>query len=99
MLFADLLSLCFLFLFMSLFLAADEYLSEFAIYYRVPSLPSEASYAVVAEESSTRPGFLQILSAHQLCISNSATLRNNYISFLICAHATRKEKMALQRKP
>ena len=60
---------------------------RFAIYYRVARLPSQASYAVVAEELSTRPGFLQILSAHQLCISNSAILRNNYISFLICAHA------------
>jgi len=31
---------------------------KFAIYYRAASLPSKASYAVLAEESLTRPGFL-----------------------------------------
>ena len=30
---------------------------KFAIYYRAASLPSQASYAVLAEESLTRPGF------------------------------------------
>jgi len=39
---------------------------KFAIYYRAASLPSQASYAVLAEESLTRPGFLQTLPAHQL---------------------------------
>jgi len=34
---------------------------KFAIYYRAASLPSQASYAVLAEES----GFLQMLPAHQ----------------------------------
>jgi len=34
---------------------------KFAIYYRAASLPSQASYAVLAEES----GFLQTLPAHQ----------------------------------
>jgi len=29
---------------------------NFAIYYRAASLPSQASYAVLAEESLTRPG-------------------------------------------
>jgi len=37
----------------------------FDIYYRAASLPSQASYAVLAEESLTRPGFLQTLPAHQ----------------------------------
>jgi len=32
---------------------------KFAIYYGAASLPSQASYAVLAEESLTRPGFLQ----------------------------------------
>jgi len=34
---------------------------KFAICYRAASLPSQASYAVLAEES----GFLQTLPAHQ----------------------------------
>jgi len=38
---------------------------KFAIYYRAASLPSQASYAVLAEESLIRPGFLQTLSAQQ----------------------------------
>jgi len=38
---------------------------KFAIYYRAANLPSQASYAVLAEESLTRPGFLQTLPAHQ----------------------------------
>ena len=38
---------------------------KFAIYYRAASLPSQASYAVLAEESLTRPGFLQTLPTHQ----------------------------------
>jgi len=39
---------------------------KFAIYHRAASLFSQASYAVLAEESSTRPGSLQTLPAHQL---------------------------------
>ena len=39
---------------------------KFTIYHRAASLPSQASYAVFAEESMTRPGFLQTLPAHQL---------------------------------
>jgi len=69
MLFADLLSLhlvtllmfFFLFLFMSLFSSRCMLEPKFAIYYRAASLPSEASYAALAEES----GFLQTLPAHQ----------------------------------
>jgi len=38
---------------------------KFSIYYRATSLPSQASYAVLAEESLTRPGFLQTLPANQ----------------------------------
>ena len=48
-----LLHFCFSFLFMSLFLAADACMLElkFAICYRAASLPSQAFYAVLAEES------------------------------------------------
>jgi len=38
---------------------------KFTIYYRAASLPSQASYTVLAQESLTRPGFLQSLPAHQ----------------------------------
>jgi len=38
---------------------------KFAIYYRAASFPSQASYAVLAQESLTRPAFLQTLPAHQ----------------------------------
>jgi len=38
---------------------------QFAIYYRAASFPSQASYTVLAQESLTRPGFLQSLPAHQ----------------------------------
>jgi len=38
---------------------------KFDICYRAASLPPKASYAVLAEESLTRPGFLQTLPAHQ----------------------------------
>ena len=58
MLFADLLSLhlvtflMLLFLFMSLFFSSRCMLElKFAIYYTAASLPSQASYAVLAEES------------------------------------------------
>jgi len=39
---------------------------KFAIHDRAASLSSQASYAVLAEESSTRPGVFQTLPAHQL---------------------------------
>jgi len=39
---------------------------KFAIYHRAASLSSQPSYAVLAKESLTRPGFLQTLPAHQL---------------------------------
>ena len=103
MLFADLLSLhlvtfkCFLFLFMSLFLVLEL---KFAIYYRAARLPSQASYAVWAEESQA---FFK-LSQHTNSISNSAILRNNYISLLsdlcACVHVKKngvvKEAIVLQ---
>jgi len=56
---------------------------RFAIYYRAASLPSQASYAVLAEESQA---FFK-LSQHTNSISNSANLHNNYISLLsdLCA--------------
>jgi len=63
---------------------------KFATYYRATSLPSQASYAVLAEESLTRLGFLQ----HTNSISNSAILRNNYILLLsdlcACVHVKTK---------
>jgi len=56
---------------------------KFVIYYRAASLPSQASYAVLAEES-------QAFFKHSNSISNSAILRNNYISllsdFCACVH-------------
>ena len=51
---------------------------KFAIYYRAASLPSQASYAVLAEESQA---FFKH-SPHTNSISNSAILRDNYISLL-----------------
>jgi len=46
---------------------------KFAIYYRAASLSSQASYAVLAEESQA---FFKH-SPHTNSISNSAILRNN----------------------
>jgi len=51
---------------------------KFSIYYRAASLPSQASYAVLAEESQA---FFK-LSQHINSISNSTILHNNYISLL-----------------
>ena len=51
---------------------------KFAIYYRAASLPSQASYAVLAEES-------QVFFKHSPLINsipNLAILSNNYISLL-----------------
>jgi len=57
---------------------------QFAIYYRAASLPLQASYAVLAEESRASN------TPHTNSISNSAILRNNYISLLsdlyTCVH-------------
>ena len=67
MLFADLLSLHLVTFLMFLIVHVTFFSSRcmlelmFAIYYRAASLPSQASYAVLAEES----GFLQTLPAHQ----------------------------------
>ena len=62
---------------------------KFAICYRAASLPSQAFYAVLAEESQA---FFKLFQ-HTNSICNSATLRNNYISLLrVCAHATVKKK-------
>jgi len=62
---------------------------KFAIYYRAASLPSQASYAVLAEESQT---FFKH-SPHTI-ILNSAILHNNYISLLgdlcACVHVKKK---------
>jgi len=63
---------------------------KFAIYYRAASLPSQASYAVLAEESQA---FLKH-SPHTNSISNSAIIRNDYISLLsdlcTCIHMKKK---------
>ena len=60
---------------------------KFAIYYRAASLPPQASYAVLAEESQA---FFKLSNS----ISNSAILRNNYISLLsdLCACIHMKKK-------
>ena len=77
---------------------------KFAIYYRAASLPSQASYTVLAQESLTIPGFLFNHSPHTDSISNSAILRNNSISLLsdlcACIHGKKngivKEAIVLQ---
>ena len=70
---------------------------KFAIYYRAASLPSQASYTVLAEESLTRPGFFKH-SPHTNSISNSAILSNNYILLLsdlcACIHVKKKNGIA-----
>jgi len=57
---------------------------------RAASLPSQASYAVLAEESQA---FFQLFQ-HTNSISNSAIFRNNYISLLsdlcACVHVKKK---------
>jgi len=73
---------------------------KFPIYYRAASLPSQASYAVLAEESQA----LFKHSPHTNSISVSAILRNNYISLLsdlyACVHVKKngvvKEAIVLQ---
>jgi len=73
---------------------------KFAIYYRAASLPSQASYAILAEGSQAC--FKH--SPHTNSISNSAILRNNYISLLsdlcACVHGKKngvvKEAIVLQ---
>ena len=97
MLFADLLSLHLLTFLMFFILVHVTFFSsrcilelKFAIYYRAASLPSQASYAVLAEESQD---FFKH-SPHTNSISNSAILRNNYISLLSdlcsCVHVKKK---------
>ena len=67
---------------------------KFAIYHRAAS-PQASSVDVcsAAEEPLTRPGLLQTLP-HTNSISNSAILRNNYISLLsdlwACVHVKKK---------
>ena len=100
MLFADLLSLHLVTFLMFFILVHVTFLSsrcmlelKFAIYSRAASLPSQASYSVLAQESLTRPGFLQTLPTHN-SISNSAILCNNYILLLsdlcACVHVKKK---------
>ena len=80
---------------MSLFFSSRCMLElKFAIYYRAASLSSLASYAVLAEESQA---FFKH-SLHTNSISNSAILRNNYISLLgdLCACIHVKKKWCLK---
>ena len=102
MLFADLLSLhlvtflMFFFILVHITFFSSRCMLELklAIYYRAASLPSQASYTVLAQESSITPR----------SISNSAILRNNYISVLsdlcACVHGKKngavKEAIVLQ---
>ena len=108
MLFADLLSLHLVTFLMFLILVHVTFFSsrcmlelKFAIYYRAASLPSQASYAVLAEESQA---FFKH-SPHTNSISNSAILRNNYYISLLsdlcaCVHVKKngvtKEAIVLQ---
>ena len=95
MLFADLLSLHLVtFLMFFILVHVTSFSSrcmlelKFAIYYRAASLPSQASYAVLAEESqaSNSP-----MAQHTDSISNLTILRNDFISLLsdvcACVHA------------
>ena len=63
---------------------------KFAIYYRAASLPSQASYSVLAEESQAFFKHSPLTNS----IPNSAILRNNYISLLgdlcACVHVKKK---------
>jgi len=73
------------------FLAADACLHwSLPSIYRTASLPTQASYAVLAEESLA---FFKH-SPHTNSISNSAVLHNNYISLLsdlcACIHVKKK---------
>ena len=98
MLFADLLSLhlvnVFILVHVTLFFSSRCMLElKFANYHRAARLHSQASYAVLAEESQA---FFK-LSQHTNSISNSAILCNNYILLLsdLCACVHMKKKMAL----
>ena len=76
---------------MSLFLAADAVLElKFAIYHRTASLPSQASYAVLAEEP---PAFLNTPSTPTVVLIQQSCV-NNYISLLsdlcACVHVKKK---------
>ena len=78
MLYADLLSLYIFLMFFILvhvtFFSRRCMLElKFGIYYRAASLPSQASYAVLADESQA---FFKLYQ-HTNSISNSAILRNN----------------------
>ena len=59
--------------------------------------PSQDSHAALAQESLTRPGFLQSLHAHQ---QHSAILHNNYISLLsdlcACVHVKKKNGVVME---
>ena len=97
MLFADLLSLHiqnWLVFFMSLSFSSGCMLElKFAIYHRAASLPSQASYAVLAEESLA---FFKH-SPHTNCISNSANLRKIVAKYLVHMH-TREEKNGVAKE-
>ena len=98
MLFADLLSLHLVTLLMLFILFHVTFFSSRCMlelkYYRAASLPSQASYAILAEESQAFFNHSPLTNS----IPNSAILSNNYISLLkvqgskfkvqsACAHA------------
>ena len=93
MLFADLLSLhlvtFFILVHVTFFSSRCMLELKFAIYHRAATLPSQASYAVLAEESQA---FFKH-SPHSNSISNSAIF-GNYISLLsdlcACVHVEKK---------
>jgi len=60
---------------------------KFAIYYRAAILSSQASYAVLAEES-------QAFFKNSPHTNSTAILRNNYIAKLFVRMRTHEEKMA-----
>jgi len=85
MLFADLLSLHLVTFLMFFILVHVTFFSsrcmlelKFAIYYRAASLPSQASYAVLAGDAQAFFKHFRLTNS----IPNSAILRNNYISLL-----------------
>jgi len=61
---------------------------KFAIYYRAASLPSQASYAVLTEESIslTRPGFLQTLPPPTVFLVQQSYVIITFRCQVICVH-------------
>ena len=88
--------LCFLFLFMSLFLAVDACLN-----WRLPSITEQqfSPHRLPMQYWLKNQAFFK-LSQHTNSISNSAILCNNYISLpkVICAHAYTWRKIGITKE-